>query len=299
MVAEKDVEALGTTWRSGPGHGVPTRLIDEDEARERGARTEHRGRRRVRVRGERRLRRRLRLDDRLRPSREGDGGDPSPEHAGAGPRDGRPPRRGRGDAQGTVATRTVVNPPARGPTGWTMGRPGFSLSSSSSSKKRSSGWRRRTRIRSTLPASTTSSTDSPSGPRGPGTRSSRKAARTSRVRSTPTPTRRSRSDRYIEDVLGAAGPGHAAPAQRHGRAAAGRVFWRERPDFHPVIGKAPGVEGMILCYGFSGHGFRRRRHRRLVAELILDGRRPRRLPLRSSASPGTLSGRCQRDRFMA
>jgi len=44
------------------------------------------------------------------------------------------------------------------------------------------------------------------------------------------------------------------------------------PDFHPVMGKAPGVEGMILCYGFSGHGFKEAPVTgRLIAELILDG----------------------------
>ncbi|HEU4400736.1 MAG TPA: FAD-binding oxidoreductase, partial [Candidatus Polarisedimenticolia bacterium] len=45
------------------------------------------------------------------------------------------------------------------------------------------------------------------------------------------------------------------------------------PDFHPVMGKAPGIEGMILCYGFSGHGFKEAPVTgRLIAELILDGR---------------------------
>lgn len=45
------------------------------------------------------------------------------------------------------------------------------------------------------------------------------------------------------------------------------------PDRHPIIGKAPGVEGLYLANGFSGHGFQ---HApvvgKLLTELILDGR---------------------------
>jgi sarcosine oxidase subunit beta len=45
------------------------------------------------------------------------------------------------------------------------------------------------------------------------------------------------------------------------------------PDRHPIIGKAPGVEGLYLANGFSGHGFQ---HApvvgKLLSELILDGR---------------------------
>jgi sarcosine oxidase subunit beta len=44
------------------------------------------------------------------------------------------------------------------------------------------------------------------------------------------------------------------------------------PDLHGIVGWAPGVAGLILCNGFSGHGFM---HSpiigRLVAEIILDG----------------------------
>jgi len=28
------------------------------------------------------------------------------------------------------------------------------------------------------------------------------------------------------------------------------------PDFHPILGPVPGVEGFLLCCGFSGHGFK-------------------------------------------
>ncbi|MBI4305489.1 MAG: FAD-binding oxidoreductase [Chloroflexi bacterium] len=44
------------------------------------------------------------------------------------------------------------------------------------------------------------------------------------------------------------------------------------PDWHPVIGRAPDVEGLILCVGFSGHGFKLGPAAgELVAEEILDG----------------------------
>jgi sarcosine oxidase subunit beta len=44
------------------------------------------------------------------------------------------------------------------------------------------------------------------------------------------------------------------------------------PDRHPIIGEAPGVDGLFLANGFSGHGFQ---HApvvgKLLAELIVDG----------------------------
>lgn len=44
------------------------------------------------------------------------------------------------------------------------------------------------------------------------------------------------------------------------------------PDAHPIIGWAPGAPGLLLCNGFSGHGFMHSPiSGRLVAELILDG----------------------------
>ena len=79
------------------------------------------------------------------------------------------------------------------------------------------------------------------------------------------------SDRYIEDVsvrLARAMPRLASGTPRGGWAG----LLEGTPDFHPVMGKAPGVEGMILCYGFSGHGFKEAPVTgRLIAELILDG----------------------------
>jgi sarcosine oxidase subunit beta len=45
------------------------------------------------------------------------------------------------------------------------------------------------------------------------------------------------------------------------------------PDRHPVLGPAPGVEGLYLANGFSGHGFQ---HApvvgKLLAEMVVDGR---------------------------
>ncbi len=80
------------------------------------------------------------------------------------------------------------------------------------------------------------------------------------------------SDEYIEDVsmrLARAMPRLANGTPRGGWAG----LLEGTPDFHPVIGVAPGIDGLILCYGFSGHGFKEAPATgRLVAELILDGR---------------------------
>jgi sarcosine oxidase subunit beta len=80
------------------------------------------------------------------------------------------------------------------------------------------------------------------------------------------------SDRYIEDVsirLARAMPRLAEGVARGGWAG----LLEGTPDFHPVMGKAPGVEGLLLCYGFSGHGFKEAPVTgRLMAEMILDGR---------------------------
>jgi sarcosine oxidase subunit beta len=80
------------------------------------------------------------------------------------------------------------------------------------------------------------------------------------------------SDRYIEDVserLAKAMPRLASGTPRGGWAG----LLEGTPDFHPIMGRAPGVEGLLLCYGFSGHGFKEAPVTgRLIAELILDGR---------------------------
>jgi glycine/D-amino acid oxidase-like deaminating enzyme len=80
------------------------------------------------------------------------------------------------------------------------------------------------------------------------------------------------SDAYIEDVA-------QRLARSMPRLAAGTVgggwagLLEGTPDFHPVLGPAPGVAGLLLCCGFSGHGFKEAPVTgRLIAEIILDGR---------------------------
>jgi glycine/D-amino acid oxidase-like deaminating enzyme len=80
------------------------------------------------------------------------------------------------------------------------------------------------------------------------------------------------SDRYLEDVserLARSMPRLATGTCRGGWAG----LLEGTPDFHPILGPAPGIEGLLLCCGFSGHGFKEAPVTgRLIAELILDGR---------------------------
>ncbi|KUO74733.1 MAG: FAD-dependent oxidoreductase [Desulfosporosinus sp. BRH_c37] len=47
----------------------------------------------------------------------------------------------------------------------------------------------------------------------------------------------------------------------------------QTPDFHPIIGKAPGLNGLFLANGLSGHGFMHAPAAgRIVADLILKGK---------------------------
>ena len=79
------------------------------------------------------------------------------------------------------------------------------------------------------------------------------------------------SDAYIEDV--AQRLARSMPRLGDGTARGGWAGLLEgTPDFHPVLGPAPGVEGFLLCCGFSGHGFKEAPVTgRLIAELIVDG----------------------------
>ena len=68
---------------------------------------------------------------------------------------------------------------------------------------------------------------------------------------------------------------HRHPALAHAqfgkRAYAG--LYDVSPDDHAILGRAPGVEGLYLACGFSGHGFQHSPATgRLMAELLLDGR---------------------------
>ncbi len=45
------------------------------------------------------------------------------------------------------------------------------------------------------------------------------------------------------------------------------------PDWHPILGRVAGVEGLVLCVGFSGHGFKLGPAiGALIAEEVLDGK---------------------------
>jgi len=47
---------------------------------------------------------------------------------------------------------------------------------------------------------------------------------------------------------------HLAEHGRFGTAWAG--LYETTPDWNPVLGPAPGVDGLHLAFGFSGHGFK-------------------------------------------
>ena len=271
MVAEKDVEALEHNVALGRRHGVPTGLIDGDEARERvpGLNTEgavafafeenagygdgygstiafaHRAREMGATLLQNTPALGLELDD----------------HRVAGVV----------TPQGTVATRTVVN--AAGPWADRIGRwVGLDLPLKLELIEEAVI---RVEAPDTYPIHTPSVYDFVNGlsfrPEGTG---HTVVAEGSTYFKGPLdadayPTQP--SDRSIEDV--SARLGRAMPRLLNGTPRGGWAGLLEgTPDFHPVVGKAPGVEGMILCYGFSGHGFKEAPVTgRLVAELILDG----------------------------
>jgi len=80
------------------------------------------------------------------------------------------------------------------------------------------------------------------------------------------------SDAYIEDV--AQRLERSMPRLGNGSVRGGWAGLLEgTPDFHPVLGAVPSVEGFLLCCGFSGHGFKEAPVTgRLIAELIVDGK---------------------------
>jgi len=80
------------------------------------------------------------------------------------------------------------------------------------------------------------------------------------------------SDDYVEDV--ALRLQRSMPRLGGGTVRGGWAGLLEgSPDFHPILGAVEGVEGFLLCCGFSGHGFKEAPVTgRLIAELILDGR---------------------------
>jgi glycine/D-amino acid oxidase-like deaminating enzyme len=80
------------------------------------------------------------------------------------------------------------------------------------------------------------------------------------------------SDAYIEDV--AVRLARSMPRLEHGTARGGWAGLLEgSPDFHPILGPVDEVGGLLMCCGFSGHGFKEAPVTgRLVAEVIADGR---------------------------
>jgi sarcosine oxidase subunit beta len=50
-------------------------------------------------------------------------------------------------------------------------------------------------------------------------------------------------------------------------------YYEMTPDDHPIVGAVPGVEGLYIAAGFSGHGFMHApATARLIVEEMLDGR---------------------------
>ena len=64
------------------------------------------------------------------------------------------------------------------------------------------------------------------------------------------------------------------PAMAHAELAAGYAgLYTQTPDSHPIIDRADGIDGLYICTGFSGHGFKLSPAvGLLVSELALDGR---------------------------
>jgi sarcosine oxidase subunit beta len=62
------------------------------------------------------------------------------------------------------------------------------------------------------------------------------------------------------------------PLEKAGIATTWCGLYEMTPDRHPILGPVPGVEGLLLANGFSGHGFQ---HApivgKLLAEMVVDG----------------------------
>jgi len=271
MVTDKDVEALEHNILLGRRHGVPTRLIDETEARER-------------VPG-------LNTEGAVRFGFEenagyGDGYGSTVAFAGRAKERGatilqNTPATGlildNGRIAGvvtpheTIATRTVVN--AAGPWADRVGRwVGLELPLRLELIEEAVI---RVQAPDTYPIDTPSVYDFVNGlsfrPEGTGHTVVAEGSSYFKGSLDPDAYPTQPSDRYIEDVsvrLARAMPRLASGTPRGGWAG----LLEGTPDFHPVMGTAPGVEGLILCYGFSGHGFKEAPVTgRLIAELILNG----------------------------
>jgi glycine/D-amino acid oxidase-like deaminating enzyme len=76
---------------------------------------------------------------------------------------------------------------------------------------------------------------------------------------------------YIETMWGRVAK--RAPGLRDAEYFTGYAgLYTNTPDGHPIIDKVEGIEGLYICTGFNGHGFKESPAvGMLVAEMILDG----------------------------
>lgn len=67
--------------------------------------------------------------------------------------------------------------------------------------------------------------------------------------------------------------GQRIPAMRQGFGRGGYgALYAITPDWHPILDRCPGIDGLFLAAGFSGHGFKMAPIvGQLMAELVLDG----------------------------
>jgi sarcosine oxidase subunit beta len=79
-------------------------------------------------------------------------------------------------------------------------------------------------------------------------------------------------DRFIEEELLPTAVRLYPPVEAAGLAHRWAGLYEMTPDRHPIVGEAPGVRGLYLANGFSGHGFQ---HApvigKILAELIVGG----------------------------
>ena len=76
---------------------------------------------------------------------------------------------------------------------------------------------------------------------------------------------------FVQDIWGRLS--NRIPGIEEGQLAHGYAgLYTTTPDLHPVIDSVDGIEGLYICTGFSGHGFKLAPAVGIcVAEMILDG----------------------------
>ncbi len=79
-------------------------------------------------------------------------------------------------------------------------------------------------------------------------------------------------DRFIAEELFPTAVRVFPPLEEAGIASSWAGLYEMTPDRHPIVGEAPGANGLFLATGFSGHGFQ---HApvigKILAEMIVDG----------------------------